>query len=73
MCITAKIDVNSVMETETKCFFKMSISACQNICNYKQGDNNMQKLITRKSVRKVLHKILLHEERSEIEKYLTKD
>jgi hypothetical protein len=33
----------------------------------------MQKLITRKSVRKVLHKILLHEERSEIEKYLTKD
>jgi hypothetical protein len=55
MRITDRIDENSVMEMETVCSI--------NVWNYKQGDN-LNKLITRKSLCKVFGEILHHEGRS---------
>jgi len=53
--ITDRIDENSVMEMETVCSFY--------VWNYKQG-NNLNKLLTRKSLCKVFGEILHHKRRS---------
>jgi len=44
--ITDRINENSVMVMETVCSFKMLVNSYHNIRNLKQGDYNMNKLLT---------------------------
>jgi hypothetical protein len=62
LSITYRTDVNSGIEMETVCSFRMLANAYHNVWNHKKEDYNVNKLLTRKSVCEVFGKILHHEE-----------
>jgi len=59
--ITDRIDENSVMEMETACSFKMLVNSYHSLWNHKQGDYNLNKLLTLKSVCNVFGEIIHRE------------